>query len=59
MPRVLIADKLESAGIELLAQAGIEVDNRPGLTGEELKAALRGADAAIVRSAPKVSSWCP
>ncbi|MFO0935279.1 MAG: phosphoglycerate dehydrogenase [Gemmataceae bacterium] len=56
MPRVLIADKLESAGIELLSQAGLEVDNRPGLTGDELKAALRNADAAIVRSAPKVTA---
>jgi D-3-phosphoglycerate dehydrogenase len=56
MPRVLIADKLETAGIELLSQAGIEVDNRPGLTGDDLKAALRNADAAIVRSAPKVTA---
>ena len=31
MPRVLIADKLEPAGIELLVKVGIEVDNRPGL----------------------------
>jgi D-3-phosphoglycerate dehydrogenase len=56
MPRVLIADKLESAGIDLLQKAGIEVDNRPGLKGDELKAALRAADAAIVRSAPKLSA---
>ena len=56
MPRVLIADKLESAGIELLTQAGIEVDYRPGLTGDDLKAALRSCDAAIVRSAPKVTA---
>ena len=32
MPRVLICDKLEAAGLELLKQAGLEVDNRPGLT---------------------------
>lgn len=56
MPRVLIADKLEAAGIEILTQAGIEVDNRPGLTGEELKKALQSADAAIVRSAPKITA---
>ena len=43
MPRVLIADTLEVTGIELLAAAGIEVDNRPGLTGDELKAAIRAA----------------
>jgi D-3-phosphoglycerate dehydrogenase len=56
MPLVLIADKLEAAGIELLTAAGIEVDNRPGLKGDELKAALRGADAAIVRSQPKLTA---
>jgi D-3-phosphoglycerate dehydrogenase len=56
MPKVLIADKLESAGIDILTQAGIEVDNRPGLTGADLKAALQACDAAIVRSAPKVTA---
>ena len=56
MPRVLIADKLEAAGIELLRAAGIEVDNRPGLKGDDLKAALRAADAAIVRSQPKLTA---
>ncbi len=56
MPRVLIADKLESAGIELLAAAGVEVDNRPGLKGDELKAAIRAADAVICRSQPKLTA---
>jgi D-3-phosphoglycerate dehydrogenase len=53
---VLIADKLEAGGIELLTSAGIDVDNRPGLKGEELKAALRAADAVIVRSQPKLTA---
>lgn len=56
MFRVLIADKLEAAGIDLLQKLGLDVDNRPGLNGDELKAALRAADAAIVRSAPKVTA---
>lgn len=56
MPRVLIADKLEVTGIELLAAAGIEVDNRPGLKGDELKAAIRAADAVICRSQPKLTA---
>src|SRR5471030_1364663 len=56
MPRVFIADKLEIAGVELLAAEGIEVDNRPGLTGEALLAALRGADAVIVRSSTKITA---
>ncbi len=56
MPRVFIADKLESSGIDLLTAAGIEVDNRPGLTGEALLAALQAADAVIVRSATKITA---
>ncbi|MDB5308205.1 MAG: serA 2 [Gemmataceae bacterium] len=56
MPRVLIADKLEPAGIDLLKAAGIEVETRLGLKGPELAAALREFDAAIVRSQPKVTA---
>ena len=56
MPKVLIADKLEAAGVELLTQAGLEVDNRPGLTGAELVAALRECDAVVCRSQPKLSA---
>lgn len=55
MPRVLICDKLESAGIDLLQKAGIEVDNRPGLKGDELATALHGADGAIVRSGTQIT----
>jgi D-3-phosphoglycerate dehydrogenase len=53
---VLIADKLESAGIELLKAAGLEVDVRLGLAGADLAAALKDYDAAIVRSQPKVTA---
>ena len=56
MFRVLICDKLETSGIELLTAAGIEVDNRPGLTGDALKEAIRAADAVIVRSATKITA---
>jgi D-3-phosphoglycerate dehydrogenase len=56
MHRVLIADKLETAGVELLKTAGLEVETRLGLKGPELAAALREFDAAIVRSAPKVTA---
>jgi len=58
MPRVLIADKLESAGVELLRDAGIEVETRLGLKGDELAAALREFDACIVRSQPKITAEC-
>jgi D-3-phosphoglycerate dehydrogenase len=56
MPRVLIADKLEAAGLDLLARLGLEVDNRPGLKGDDLKAALQQADAVICRSQPKITA---
>src|ERR1700681_2259378 len=50
MPRILIADKLESSGLDLLRQAGFELDEREGLKGAELKAALQAADGVIIRS---------
>ncbi len=56
MPRVLIADKLETAGVELLKANGIDVETRLGLKGPELAAALQEFDAAIVRSQPKVTT---
>src|SRR5436853_539836 len=56
MPRVLICDKLEASGREMLAKAGIEVDNRTGLKGAELQAALRAADGCIVRSATTITA---
>jgi D-3-phosphoglycerate dehydrogenase len=58
MPRVLIADKLEPAGVELLRDAGIEVETRLGLKGEDLARALREFDACIVRSQPRVTAEC-
>ena len=59
MPRVLIADKLEAAGIDLLKAAGIEVDNQPNIHKEpkaNLQAALQAADAVICRSQPKITA---
>lgn len=56
MPRVLICDKLELAGVDALTAAGIEVDNRPGLKDAALQDAIRAADAAIVRSATRITA---
>jgi D-3-phosphoglycerate dehydrogenase / 2-oxoglutarate reductase len=56
MPRVFISDKLESGGIDLLKQSGLEIDNRPGLKGAELQAAVQAADGMIVRSGTKVTA---
>jgi D-3-phosphoglycerate dehydrogenase len=51
MTRVLVADKLETPGLDLLRQAGIELDIPPNpLKGAALQQALRGVDGVIVRS---------
>src|SRR5882724_7373294 len=56
MPRVLICDKLEAPGLDLLRQAGIELDLRHGLTGGALQEALQAADGAIVRSGTRLTA---
>jgi D-3-phosphoglycerate dehydrogenase len=56
MPRVLVSDKLESPGLDLLRQAGIEVDDRAGLTGAALQEAIRAADGVIVRSGTRITA---
>jgi len=56
MPRVLLCDKLETAGVEILRKAGFEIDNRPGLSGDALREALRQADGAIVRSGTQLTA---
>jgi D-3-phosphoglycerate dehydrogenase len=55
--KVLISDNLHAAGIAVLeAQPNIEVVNRPGLAPEELKEAIKDADALVIRSATKVTA---
>lgn len=56
MAKVFVADKLENVGLDLLKEAGLEVDYRPGLKGLELREALRQADGMIVRSGTRVTS---
>ena len=56
MPRVLISDKLEPGGLDLLKKAGLEVDNRTGLTGAALQEALQAADGVIVRSGTRITA---
>jgi D-3-phosphoglycerate dehydrogenase len=56
MPRVLIADSLEAPGLELMRQAGIELDERKGLKGAALQEALRQCDGVVVRSATKITA---
>ncbi len=53
---VLISDKLAPEGIAILeAAGGITVDNRPGLSPEELLEAVAGVDALVIRSGTKVT----
>ena len=56
MPRVYISDKLEKSGMDILLEAGIEVDNRPGLKGDELKEAIRLADGMVLRSGTRLTA---
>src|SRR5438093_6778205 len=56
MPRVLISDKLEPAGLDLLRQAGIELDERHGLTGAALQEAIQTAEGVIVRSGTRITA---
>jgi D-3-phosphoglycerate dehydrogenase len=53
---VLISDKLEPAGLQLLRDAGLQLDERSGLKDDPLREALRGSDAVIVRSGTQLSS---
>lgn len=55
--KVLISDNLHKAGVAILEQhPNIEVDFRPGLSPEELKEAIKDADALAIRSATKVTA---
>ncbi len=56
MPRVLISDKLEPPGLDLLREAGMELDERHGLAGAALQEALQAADGVIVRSGTRLTA---
>jgi D-3-phosphoglycerate dehydrogenase len=56
MPRVFVSDNLESGGLELLRQAGFELDERSGLTGPALQEALQAAEGVIVRSGTRLTA---
>src|SRR6185437_13357080 len=53
--RVLVTEKIAQSGLDLLADAGHEVDVREGLSPEELLDAIVGAHALIIRSATQVT----
>ena len=54
--RILVSDKLSPTGVDWLsAQDGVEVVYTPGLSSEELQAAVQDVDGLIIRSASKVT----
>ena len=56
MLRVLISDKLEREGVDILkTEKEIAVDLKPGLPEKELLSTIHGYDALIVRSGTKVT----
>ncbi|MGA8368921.1 MAG: phosphoglycerate dehydrogenase, partial [Acidimicrobiales bacterium] len=56
MGRVLVTEKLAQRGLDLLAEAGYEVDVQTDLSPEDLLSAVVGADALIIRSATTVTA---
>ena len=54
--RVLVTEPLAARGLDALRSAGLEVDERIGLSPEELLDAVPGAAALIIRSATRVTA---
>ncbi|WP_166037942.1 phosphoglycerate dehydrogenase [Sphingosinicella sp. YJ22] len=56
MPRVLISDKMDPNAAQIFRASGVEVDEKPGLTKDELKAIIGDYDGLAIRSATKVTA---
>jgi D-3-phosphoglycerate dehydrogenase len=56
MPKVLISDQMDPKAAEIFRANGIEVDEKPGLTKEELKAIIGEYDGLAIRSATKATA---
>lgn len=56
MPKVLISDKMSPKAAEIFRARGIEVDEKPGLSKEELIAIIGDYDGLAIRSATKVTA---
>ena len=54
--KVLIGDKMDSTAATIFRERGIEVDEKPGLTSDELKAIIGDYDGLAVRSSTKVNA---
>src|SRR6188472_1394195 len=54
--RVLIADKMDSKAAAIFRNRGIEVDENPGLSPDDLESVIGGYDGLAVRSSTRVSA---
>ena len=54
MPRVLIADKLSPAAVQIFKERGVEADTKTGLSKDELLKIIGDYDGLAIRSATKV-----
>ena len=54
--RVLVSDSLSTQGVEILKQAGLDVDVKTKLTPEQLLDEIRNYEGLVVRSATKVTA---
>jgi D-3-phosphoglycerate dehydrogenase len=54
--KVLIADKMDSRAAAIFRDRGIQVDEKPGLSADELKAIIGEYDGLAVRSSTKVGA---
>lgn len=54
--KVLIADKMDPRAAEIFRQRGIEVDEKPGLSADELNAIIGDYDGLAVRSSTRVNA---
>lgn len=55
MPKVLISDKLSPQAVEVFTSRGVEVDQKTGLTEEQLLEIIGEYDGLAIRSATKVT----
>jgi D-3-phosphoglycerate dehydrogenase / 2-oxoglutarate reductase len=54
--KILVSDNLEQSCLEILKEEGFEVDNRSGISADDLKKIIGVYDGLVIRSATKVSS---
>src|SRR3954462_3233135 len=56
MPKVLISDQMDPKAAEVCSANGVEVDEKPGLSKDELKAIIGDYDGLAIRSATRVTA---